>query len=135
MAQLSGKMEADFSEFDRAVNSAIVELNSMSTAADKTAASVSNIDKSGADMGKSVAASANKAANELNTFAGGSKKTAGTIGELQTALGTADKTLGLFGVHIGPAIQALGELGSVATGTAGTLTMLAQGTLITTAAI
>jgi len=75
MAQLSGVMTADFSDFHFEIDKSIVKLK----------------DLEGATAGTN---------NSMGGFADG--------------LSAVDKTLGLFGIRIGPQIQALRELGNVA---------------------
>jgi len=75
MAQLSGVMTADFSDFFFEVDKAVVKTRELENA------------------GKSMG---------------------GGLSQLSDGLGTVDKTLGAFGVHIGPQIQALRELGNTA---------------------
>jgi hypothetical protein len=75
MAQLSGVMTADFSDFYFEVD-------------------------------KSVA--------KLKGLEGASAQTNSAMGDFSEGLGVADKTLNALGVHIGPQIQAVRELGNVA---------------------
>jgi len=74
MAQLSGVMTADFSDFHFEID---------------------------------------KSVTKLKELEGASTHTSGAVGEFSEGLSTVDKTLGLFGVRIGPQIQALRELNGV----------------------
>jgi len=74
MAQLSGVMTADFSDFYFEVD---------------------------------------KAAVKLKGLEGASAQTNSSMGDLSAGLDVADKTLNTLGIHIGPQIQAIRELGNV----------------------
>jgi hypothetical protein len=74
MAQLSGVMTADFSDFYFEVDKSVVKLKEME---------------------------------------GASGHTNAAMGDLSAGLGVADKTLNALGIHIGPQIQAIRELGNV----------------------
>src|SRR6187431_3097799 len=74
MAQLSGVMTADFSDFYFEVDKSVVKLQSLE---------------------------------------GASASTNSSMGDLSAGLSVADKTLNALGIHIGPQIQAIRELGNV----------------------
>jgi len=74
MAQLSGVMTADFSDFHFEIDKSVVKLKELE---------------------------------------GASTHTSGAVGEFSEGLSTVDKTLGLFGIRIGPQIQALREFSGV----------------------
>lgn len=75
MAQLSGVMTADFSDFHFEID---------------------------------------KSVTKLKELEGATGHTTGTFNQLDQGLSAADKTLGALGIHIGPQIQAMRELGNVA---------------------
>ena len=74
MAQLSGVMTADFSDFHFEIDKSVVKLKDLESA---------------------------------------SGHTDSAMGEFSEGLGVADKTLAALGVHIGPQIRAIQELGNV----------------------
>ena len=74
MAQLSGVMTADFSDFHFEIDKSVVKLKDLESASGTTNSSMS---------------------------------------DLSAGLGVADKTLNALGIHIGPQIQAIRELGNV----------------------
>ena len=74
MAQLSGVMTADFSDFHFEIDKSVVKLQSLE---------------------------------------GASAQTNSSMGDLSAGLSVADKTLNALGIHIGPQIQAIRELGNV----------------------
>jgi len=74
MAQLSGVMTADFSDFYFEVDKSVVKLKGLE---------------------------------------GASAQTNSSMGDLSAGLSVADKTLNALGIHIGPQIQAIRELGNV----------------------
>jgi len=75
MAQLSGVMTADFSDFHFEIDKSVTKLKGLE---------------------------------------GASAQTNSAMGDFSEGLGVADKTLNALGVHIGPQIQAVRELGNVA---------------------
>jgi hypothetical protein len=74
MAQLSGVMTADFSDFHFEIDKSVVKLKGLE---------------------------------------GASSQTNSAMGDFSEGLGVADKTLNALGIHIGPQIQAIRELGNV----------------------
>ena len=74
MAQLSGVMTADFSDFHFEIDKSVVKLKDLE---------------------------------------GASGQTNSAMGDFSAGLGVADKTLNALGIHIGPQIQAIRELGDV----------------------
>jgi hypothetical protein len=96
MAQLSGVMTADFSDFHFEIDKSVSKLQGLERA---------------------------------------SGTTNSAIGEFSEGLSTADRFLGVLGIHIGPQIQALRELGSAAGTTASSIGLVGSASLIAGAAI
>lgn len=107
---ITGKFVADFTDFDRGVQGAIPKLVSFQTAADR-------------------------AGGRLMDLGNRSSDASPKIGTLATSLKTFDGALASMGVHIGPEIRALGELGAASGKTASQLGMVTTAGLALAAGI
>ena len=72
---------------------------------------------------------------KLKELEGTSAHTSGAIGDFSEGMSAADRTLGLFGVRIGPQIQALRELGGAAGKTASDIGLIGTASLTAAAAV
>src|SRR6185436_2119188 len=66
----------------------------------------------------------------MGTLSKATTSTSNVFSQFHTGLSTADKTLAMFGVHLGPQIQSLHELGVVAGKTATQLSLIDKASLI-----
>lgn len=87
---VSAKFEADFENFNAAIDGAVAKLRNFKVVVD------------------------NSGSKPLGDTERAAKQTGNAFSNLATGLSAADKTLGAFGVHIGPEINALREMGEVA---------------------
>jgi len=71
----------------------------------------------------------------LKELEGASGRTSGAIGEFSEGMSAADKMLSLFGIRIGPQIQAVRELGSAAGKTASDIGLIGTAGLTVAAAV
>ena len=107
---IQGIFQADFSQFNSAVDAADGKLRQFTD-------------------------SSNRSESSLRLVHGSSTRAGGAIGDLATGLSAADKTLGAFGVHIGPEIHALDELSQAAGKTASELGLIGSASLVAAAAL
>jgi hypothetical protein len=99
---ISAKFEADFTQFAAAVRTMEGHLAGFERTTTKTG-------------------------TELSTFTSTAKASSNTFAQLSQGLGAVDRTLGLLGIHIGPEIHALREMGEAAAAAQGGLSALALG--------
>jgi hypothetical protein len=115
---ITGTLEADFSSFNAAVQSAEVKLQAFEGASNKTTTALSRLtdempprfEKVGASVG-GVGTAATQAAGPVNT--------------MRESLGSFDAALSGVGIHVGPVIRGLSELGDASGKTIGQLGGLA----------
>lgn len=107
----SAKFEADFTQFNQAVDAAVAKLRDFKVVVDNTGnTSLKNAEKAAAT-------------------------TSSSFGQLSQGLSAADKTLAAFGVHIGPEIHALEELATASGKTASQLGLISTASLAAAAAL
>jgi hypothetical protein len=107
---ITGKFIADFTDFDRGVQGAIPKLQTFQAAADKAGGRLMDLGQKGQDATPK-------------------------IGGLAGSLRTFDGALASMGVHIGPEIKALGELGEASGKTASQLGLVTTAGLALAAGI
>lgn len=106
----SARYEADFTQFNTAVDAASGKLLTFSKSSDWTEQTLLKTDAA-------------------------TKASGNSFGQLSQGLSTADKTLAAFGVHIGPEIRALEEMSLAAGKTASQIGLIGTGSLIAAAAL
>jgi len=131
---ISGKLEADFSDIKREAQAAAQQLTLFEGQTNRAVDAVTKLERGGAvaiSNFKTTTTATRKEVDELSATVG---KTTSTFSTLATGLSTADKTLGAFGVHIGPEIHALREFGEISGKSVGELGALGTATGVTAAA-
>lgn len=101
MANVTAKFGADFSDFNSKTAGAATQLRDLEGAAGRAGASLKQI-------GGSATATT---FGQMGTAA---TQTTSSMTQMANSLGAVDKTLAVMGVHIGPEVQALKELGQMA---------------------
>lgn len=107
---ITAKFEADFTQFQAATQAAEGRLRSLGTETTKTDATFSRFSTTTSDTG-----------NAFST--------------LDRGLSAADKTLAAFGVHIGPELHAIREMGEASGKTAGEIGLIGTASLAAAAAL
>jgi hypothetical protein len=106
MAAIASTLEADFTDYVAETQKANAAMNDMQREADGVSSAVGG------------------AAASMNKLGGAASSSYAGINTMSSSLRTADKTLSAFGMNIGPQIQALEEMESVAGKTAGEIGIL-----------
>lgn len=107
---ITGKFEADFSQFNSAVDTATGKLTAFGGSTTKLDTNLRLVDSS-------------------------SLRSSNSFGQLSQGLATADKTLAAFGVHIGPEIHALDEMSQASGKTASQIGLIGTASLVAAAAL
>jgi hypothetical protein len=106
MAAIASTLQADFSDFVTETQKANAAMKAMQAEAHGVSSAVAGT------------------ASDLDKVGGAASSSTGGVNSLSTSLRTADKTLGAFGVQIGPTISAIEEMEGVAGKTAAELGIL-----------
>jgi len=135
MPAITGRFEADFSQYKSETQSAAEQLKAFEASADDAAASVDNLAGKGTTLAAGVGTSATAAAGDLSKLGTAATTTASGFTQLSQGLGATDKMLSALGVHIGPEIRAIGELGKLSGTTATSLGLMGTAGLVVGTAI
>lgn len=107
---ITGRFEADFSQFNSAVDTATGKLTTFGGSTTKLDSNLRLVDSS-------------------------SLRSSNSFGQLSQGLSTADKTLAAFGLHIGPEIHALDEMSQVVGKTTKEIGLIGTATSVAAAAL
>lgn len=111
---ISGRYEADFSQYKSETQSAAAQLRLFEDAAVKATAAVGRVTTTAPEGFAQFGVTALNTRKEMAAMESAARTTTSTFSTLGRSLSDADKTLALMGVHVGPEIKALEELGSSA---------------------